>query len=321
MASKRWSSWNQPPPCVCVIASGGVAPIAPMPTDTWKGWLLCLAFTAYGGVVTLPQRRPQDHVVGAASTTVLGMIAGPRREATVLHAGPEAAYLRLDGTCVGVLAAGAVLVPCGVRTALPRLPALSAGDKAVVQDSSIEVPGLEITVTEIVDTNVPVLAPAAAGRGAHELREAVGDRLAGVLAELPAEPLRQLAASDPAAVAGLMGLGIGLTPLGDDVLAGWLATGVATQHVALGPIRSAVALSAQQRTTTLSATLLAYAARGECVPAFRSLLGGMATGDPGPVEQSLEDVLVIGDTSGLGLVLGALTALQSLSPSLEGATR
>lgn len=271
--------------------------------------------------MTLPQRRPRDRVLGAASTTVLDMIAGPRRVATVLHAGPEAAYFDLDGTCLGVLAAGAVQVPCGVRTALPRLPALSAGDKAVVQDGSIELPGLEVTVTEILDTSVPVLTRAAARRGAHELRQAVGDRLAGVLAELPAEPLRTLAASDPAAVAGLMGLGGGLTPLGDDVLAGWLATGVATQHGALGPIRWAVALSARERTTTLSATLLTYAARGECIPAFRDLLGGMATGDPGLVEQSLDDVLAIGDTSGSGLVLGALTALQSLSPSLEGATR
>lgn len=260
-------------------------------------------------------------MVGAASTTVLGMIAGPRRVGTVRHCGPEAAYLDLDGTCLGVLAAGAVQVPCGVRTALPRLPALSAGDMAIVQDRSIKVPGLEVTVTEIVDTTVPVLAPAAAGRGAHELREAVGDRLAGVLAELPAKPLRQLAAADPAAAAGLMGLGSGLTPLGDDVLAGWLSTGVATQHRALGPIRSMVALSARQRTTALSATLLACAARGECVPAFRSLLGALTTGDTGLVRQSLDDVLDIGDTSGSGLVLGALTALQSLSPSLEGATR
>lgn len=275
----------------------------------------------YGDVVALPQWCPQRRVAGAASAAVLGMAAGPRRSATVLHAGHDAAYLDLDGACLGVLASGAVLVPCGVRTQLPRLPALRPGDEAAVGYRSIVMPGLEVRITETVDTTVGVLLPADASRGADQLREAVGDRLAGALAELPREPLQRLAVSDPAAVAGLLGFGGGLTPLGDDVLAGWLAIGVAIRHPALPPIRSAVALSARQRTTTLSATLLACAARGEGVPQFRSLLRGMATREPGLVEQSVDDLLGIGDTSGSGLALGALSALQSLSPSLQGATR
>jgi hypothetical protein len=260
-------------------------------------------------------------VVGAASVPVIAIVAGPRRSATVLHAGHDAVYFDLDGACLGVLSSGAVLVPCGVRTRLARLPALRPDDEAVVVDGSIEMPGLEVRVTEIVDTTVGVLCPDAAARGALQLREIVGDRLAGALAELPLEAMQRLAESDAAAVAGLMGFGGGLTPLGDDVLAGWLATGVATRHPALAPFQSAVALAARQRTTTLSATLLACAARGEGVPQFRSLLGGLATADPALVEQSVIDLLDIGDTSGSGLVLGALAALQSLSPSLQGATR
>jgi hypothetical protein len=50
----------------------------------------------------------------------------------------------------------------------------------------------------------------------------------------------------------------------------------------------------------------------------------MATGEPALVERSVDDLLDVGDTSGSGLVLGALAALESLdslSPSLQGASR
>ena len=259
-------------------------------------------------------------MVGAASVVVSGMVAGSRQSATVLHAGRDAVYFELENACLGVLSARAVLVPCGVRTHLHRLPVLHPGDQTVVADGSIVLPGLQVDVAEIIDTTVGVLSPDLGGRGAPQLREVVGDRLTGALAELPEEAMQRLSASDAGAVAGLMGFGGGLTPLGDDVLAGWLATAVATGHPALAPIGSAVAASARVRTTTLSATLLACAARGEGVPQFRSLLGGIATGDPALVAQSVDDLLDVGDTSGSGLVLGALAALQSLSPSLQGVT-
>ncbi|GAA4398683.1 hypothetical protein GCM10023168_05020 [Fodinibacter luteus] len=251
-------------------------------------------------------------MAGAASASVCSTVSGPSRPATVLHAGHDAVYLDLDGACLGVVSSRGVHVPCGVRTRRPRLPLLRPGDGATVGEGSIRLPGLEVEVTEIVDTTVGVLGPDAVGRAAHLLREAVGDRLAGALAELPEEPMRRLAECDASAVAGLLGFGSGLTPLGDDVLAGWLAVGAATRHPALASIRTAVGLSARQRTTTLSATLLACAARGEGVPQFRRLLEGLAVGDADLVEQSADDVLDIGDTSGSGLVLGALTALDTL---------
>ena len=117
---------------------------------------------------------------------------------------------------------------------------------------------------------------------------------------------------DPDSVGDLLGLGPGLTPLGDDVLAGWLAAAVASRHPALQDLRSTVALSARERTTSLSATLLACAARGEGVPEFRSLMTGVADENSDVIEQSLSLLLRVGDTSGEGLVLGAQLALQSL---------
>ncbi len=242
----------------------------------------------------------------------------------MLHSGQHAVYLDVDGACLAVLSSRAVLVPCGVRTQRPRLPVCHPGDRVTMGDGRVELPGLAVHVTQVVDTAVGVLGPGAVDRGAHLLRPAAGDRLARALTELPAEAMQRLAACDAAAVAGLLGFGGGLTPLGDDVLAGWLATGAATRHPALAAVRSGVTLLARQRTTTLSATLLECAARGEGVPQFRALLRGMATGDPALVRRSVDDLLDVGDTSGSGLVLGALSALESLtslSPSPQGASR
>jgi hypothetical protein len=266
---------------------------------------------------------PTVHVVGSASIWVLGQVAGPRRTARVLHAGADAVYLDLEGACLAVLAARAVQVPCGVRTLLPRLPGaeagLVAGAEASVHDGSVMVPGCEVLVTNIVDTTVPVLSVDDTAWGAEQLTTLVKERLQPVEAILPGGALSLLAAGDAEAVRALLGSGPGLTPAGDDVLAGWLATAVACRHPAMPELRSAVAIAAPDRTSVLSSTLLACAARGEGVPEFRSLLSGVATRNLDVLDQSLDLMLGIGDTSGAGLVLGSLAALTSAPTPSGGA--
>jgi hypothetical protein len=253
-------------------------------------------------------------VVGSASIWVLGQVAGPRRTGRVLHVGSSAVYLELEGGCLAVLGARAVQVPCGVRTEVPTLPDVEPGTEVLVEDGAIVIPGLEVLVTNIVDTTVPVLSPATATWGGQVLDELLADRLDDVRSQLPEAPLAELTEGDANSVQGLLGLGGGLTPLGDDVLCGWLATAVASRHPALPDVRSAVALAATERTTTLSATLLACAARGEGVPQFRSLLVGVNQQNHAVVEQAVDLMLQIGETSGAGNLLGGLIALQS--PSL-----
>jgi hypothetical protein len=259
--------------------------------------------------VTPVTTAPSVHVVGAASIWVLGQVAGPRRDATVLHAGRNAVYLDVDGTCLAVLAARAVQVPCGVRTALPTLPELSSGDKAFVIDGSIEIPGCEVLVTDIVDTTVPVVSAEAAAWGAARITEHAGPRLEAARTALPTAALDRLASGDSRAVTALLGLGAGLTPLGDDVLCGWLASAVSRRHPSLDELRSVVAAAAARRTTTLSATLLGCAARGEGVPEFRTLLSAVASRNGLAVDESVDLILGVGASSGAGLLLGAVLAL------------
>jgi hypothetical protein len=253
---------------------------------------------------------PVERAVGSASLWVLGQVAGPPRTAAVLHAGRDAVYLDLDGRCIAVLAARAVLVPCGVRTLLPALPPVATGDQGVVADGSVRLPGCEVLVTQIVDTAVPVLAPAAVAWGATHLAPMVVPWLAETRRDLPQSAQAGLVQGDAACVPALLGLGPGLTPLGDDVLAGWLAAAVAARHPRLDAVRSTVALQASGRTTTLSTTLLACAARGEGIPQLRDLLVGVTRQDLGAVERSARDLLEVGDTSGAGLLLGVAAALE-----------
>jgi hypothetical protein len=246
---------------------------------------------------------------GAASPWVAAQLAGPPRRAPVLHAGRSAVYLDLGGSCLAVLARDAVHVPCGVRTSLPSLPDPGPGGDASVGDGAVGLPGCAVLVTAVVDATVPVLTAGGATWGTARLAERLDGRLDAVRAALPDQTLHRLAAGDPRAVRDLLGLGPGLTPLGDDVLCGWLAAAVASGREALDDVRDAVSDEATLRTTTLSATLLACASRGEAVPQFRAVLAAMAGADRDGLERSAEAVLGIGDTSGAGLLLGALLAL------------
>jgi hypothetical protein len=242
-------------------------------------------------VVSSPT-APLTAVSGAATAWVHNRLAGPVRRAPVVHAGRDAVYVDDAGSCLGVLARPAVAVPCGVRTLVELIDPVGGG--ALVGDGRILLGGLEVTVARILDASVAAV-----------------DTVPPVdvtTDELPDEALALLADGDPAAVGLLLGRGSGLTPLGDDVLCGWLAT-----RVALGrPIEAVVAevlRIAPVRTTLLSATLLECAARGEVIPEFRDVLSARTGLDP---------LLAVGHTSGLGLALGMGLARPQMGSQNRG---
>jgi hypothetical protein len=113
---------------------------------------------------------------------------------------------------------------------------------------------------------------------------------------------------DAAAVADLIGRGDGLTPLGDDVLCGWLAAqraaGMAT------PAVDDACRRALPRTTTLSATLLECALEGDCADLVAAYL--RALGTPGEREARAA-LTALGHSSGAGLAYGVDLAVDALS--------
>jgi len=110
-------------------------------------------------------------------------------------------------------------------------------------------------------------------------------------------------------VAGLAGLGIGLTPAGDDFLTGamlwaWL------DHPTPELFCRAVAIVAVPRTTTLSAALLKAAARGECSAAWHALLSALSMGQRegarDKIAGAVHEILSRGATSGADSLAGFL---------------
>jgi hypothetical protein len=168
-------------------------------------------------------------------------------------------------------------------------------------------------------------APARPGRGevvasalAAVQKALSGTALAGTDPGADSQLLAGLAAAagDRAAsvamAACLLGRGPGLTPSGDDVLAGFLA-GAAAFGLDAGALREAIAVRAQAGTTALSAALLWHAARGECideVAAVAAVLTGHrrigAEQARGPVRR----LRSVGHTSGSALALGLVIAAE-----------
>jgi hypothetical protein len=235
----------------------------------------------------------------SASTWLAERLNGSAREVPVVAAGPHAVYVRDGDACLAVFGRHAVAVPIGLGTDLPAIPAARS---AYVGDGCIRLGSLIVTATRLISYGVPVLR----GLRTHAavvrswLTRGHDPRLDGARAQLPTTALAALMAGD---TSGLVGRGDGFTPVGDDVVCGWLVT-----RRALGrPTRVQPAL---QRTTDVSGTLVRRACEGEAIPQLGHLLNAVADGAGAPqVHHRLENLLRVGSSSGAGLAIGAATAL------------
>jgi hypothetical protein len=236
----------------------------------------------------------------------------------VLHRGPEAWYLDVGGWAVGVLSRDAARVPCGIRSQLPGSTlgdrdaprktgyleggTLWLGDRVFRLVRSVDVRAPRITVRDGFRTansaTVQATPPA-------QVAEFVRGFVDGPLDDLDDRRMADLAPR-------LVGAGPGLTPLGDDLVCGWLSTfraaGVATPLT--DEVLDGLVAPGRSATTLLSATLLDCARHGEVLPQFGAWLGALGT--PRETER-LARLRAVGATSGAGLAEGARLALLSLS--------
>jgi hypothetical protein len=190
----------------------------------------------------------------------------------LVHRGPDAVYVDVGGSCVGVVGTRATAVPCALRTTRDVLPDVA---RAAVHGGVLHLDDVPLAVGRVVDVAVPRLE-VSGGPGSID-------------------------------AAALVGRGDGLTPYGDDVLCGWLAV-----HRAAGletPEVDATIMALAPTTTLLSATLLDCAMHGEVIPEFAAWLAVLGTDDEEPRAAALARV---GHTSGRGLLEGARRALADL---------
>ena len=125
----------------------------------------------------------------------------------MVHASATAIYVDLDGWCLGLVSATATRVPCALWSTLPDLSVLEP--VVDVRRGDLVVGDRTTRITRLVD-------PLVTRAGRHGAGSPERPRLGLDLGlDLPADGRLTTADLDR-----LLGRGPGLTPLGDDVLAG-----------------------------------------------------------------------------------------------------
>jgi hypothetical protein len=104
--------------------------------------------------------------------------------------------------------------------------------------------------------------------------------------------------------AKLAGLGMGLTPAGDDFLIGMFHGLWARARQDAEPLCRAIADIAIRRTGTLSANWLDAASQGEATQTWHNFLEAVWVGDEDRLHSSLEEILHTGETSGADALSG-----------------
>ena len=262
----------------------------------------------------------------AASAALADLLTGPERGVLVAGCGTGAAYLRDGaGSVLAVLAPAAPRLPCAVLTG-DRVPDWPLGADGTVGLGRIAVGSWLLPVVRWWDPR-PALAPADPARLARAAEQLLGlerEAASPALTGLPVSAVEGLAATRPEvprAVLALAGRGPGLTPLGDDVLTGWLSTLSCLGHPRAVWVAAEVLAAAAGRTTDLSMTLLRHAAKGECVGPLGALLRAVTTG--GDMPRARNALVAVGHSSGTGLALGVRLGLDAMvgsrSPAVVGA--
>ena len=259
---------------------------------------------------------------GAASTAVRYLVTSPARAGRVIGVHPTCVYVltgarpgSADGSraeeVVAVETADALRLPCAVRLGVDRsarpFAGVRPGDPALVGSGRVEAGSLCVPVARWWQPRTP----RPCGEQVHTGRARA--ELARLLERHPC----------PVPVGGsvgdLLGLGPGLTPAGDDVLAGLLVA-LHRRDDLRAPLADEVSRLSPSRTTALSAALLRHAAAGTAVTAVLDLadaLAGHGT-DDGLVE-ALARLLMVGSSSGTALAHGLLRGARTVARTVENA--
>ncbi|AYY12953.1 DUF2877 domain-containing protein [Actinobacteria bacterium YIM 96077] len=335
------------PASTAIGASKAVAPGA----STAPGVAHSTRGTARRSLRAVPPRPAAvDRLLpAAASTGVRFLLRGPHRSGTVVASTRHMVAALIDGAEPELVCFGtrdAVRLPCSIVPS-GALPSVAVGAPVSVGGGRVRLRDLVLTPTRWWPARSPAISdprrcvthappcprssldsPVLAG--AHLLAHALrgGDTPSTDDGTAGGEPAREHDGHDQSldrAVDALLGLGPGLTPAGDDILAGALVTMRALEkatvarrddprRVTADQLASAVAAAhPHSRTSAVSAGLLAYAARGQCVPQFTALLTALDS-PGGDIAAAHRRLLAVGHTSGAALYTGALCALDPLFP-------
>lgn len=271
------------------------------------------------------QARPAPvpvRVPAAASIAVRPLLASTDVRGEVLGVSSHAVWIRTGDDVVVVSTRDATRLPNAIEIA-----ALAAADpfgsiehreRVTVGPTSIAFAALTVEVARWWDPR-PILAPT--NRRDLSARVCV---LPSSVPDVETRRLRFALSTESApelcsASAGLLGRGPGLTPEGDDYLAGALAA-TRTLGSTLGAERALAMLddagprliaAARARTSAFSAALIRCAMRGEVAEPAAALLRALA--GRGDVLEAHRRLLSVGHSSGPALAAGIVLGAESLT--------
>ena len=280
--------------------------------------------------------RPRPVRPAAVSVLSADLLVGEPVAATVLGVHAPALYLDVAGRVLPVVTPDAVPLPTALRlTSAGGAMAwgVSAGDVVTVGGGRVVLPGQDLVsartwrparVRRVPASARPIPPALTHGEGARsgEDREWLVD---GIRTLFPRHECASGRSDDrfrthgeegavTSGVAALVGRGQGLTPSGDDALAGALLVAHALGRSA--PLAHAVR-ARLHATTAVSAALLDAAVDGFAARDVVALVDAALAGDDAGVGALLPRVLALGHTSGRDLVTGVRAALDTLTTGRE----
>ncbi len=252
----------------------------------------------------------------ATSTVVLPAIQGASSRGRLLGSSAKGIYVAFDGPpkadtipyVIAILPASSVRLPLAMVTVEP-LPVLPPDDPIVIGDGALRIGSHVWHPTRWFDPRPAIPRPpepSALAEAAEALWN-LDDGDVGVPVVPAWYAATALARGDAQPCRGLIGAGPGLTPAGDDVVAGaaaacaLLGTGLPAREAELLISRANLA------TTALSAALLSCALEGQIVPQASELL--RALDGSSAIAPALAHLRAVGSTSGTALAIGLVAAL------------
>ena len=280
----------------------------------------------------LPVEAPRAAVDLLSGGPVVGWVLGVSSSSALIELGSRVLVLGPER---------AHRTPVTLRSAhWPSLPpaALVAGARVTATGGRLDVAGLRFRVVRSWDSRVVRIRPhppavALFGAATRSAGRGIGDEPVAAFAEAVAaesagrSPVSRCNDRSPGAgqacqpplvqaVRGMVGMGAGSTPAGDDVLAGALVGLLATGRnlIARAVIRAIG--DPAGRTTALSRELLLLAgqrqASGEVLAVLRQL--DARNGTPPRLSAAVDRLLAVGHTSGADLAAGLLIGLGADGP-------
>jgi uncharacterized protein DUF2877 len=244
----------------------------------------------------------QAVTLSATLTDPAVALPGSRLRARVEHAYRAALYVRDEGSG---------------RRAIVAIEDVGGQPGGILIRGATDLRGIRATV--IVDLSAAVTwsprLPAAARIPSPDGPKVAGEVIGTPAAAVHISALRtalladEVAAAEQASVA-LIGLGIGLTPSGDDFLVGLLAGLEATDDPMRDALAAVIAREAPGRTTEFGAALLEHACRGEFSQRLHDVLIAIAARDALGLAPAIQRATAYGATSGADTLAGLSCALD-----------